>query len=98
MKNTQTKSKLLSTVLPTLILISGLYIAQYTNQAHAFCDETSSFLDRACKTVQDTWTQGEHSVYLPLHTYHLRSAYTPEKINSFNENTFGIGYGRTAFD
>jgi lipid IVA palmitoyltransferase len=66
--------------------------------AYAVCDDTTSVLDRACKHITDTWEQGDHELYVPFHTYHLRQAYTQEKINSFREDTWGIGYGRSRYD
>ncbi|MBC7788092.1 MAG: hypothetical protein H7Z18_11875 [Methylophilaceae bacterium] len=46
----------------------------FISQAHAFCNESQSILDSACKTVTDTRDEGNDSVYLPFNTYHLRSA------------------------
>lgn len=68
------------------------------SQAQAFCDDTTSFLDRACHQVTQTWTEGNDSIYLPFYAYHLRSAYSREKIASFREDTYGVGYGRTRYD
>lgn len=69
-----------------------------TGHAYAFCDNTDSLLDTACQTVSDTWTQGGHDLYVPFYSYHLRFAYSQDKIDSFRENTWGIGYGRTRYD
>ena len=96
MKNKQYRMK--NSNLKSNITLAALLALPFASHAYAFCDETSSFLDRACKTVKDTWGQGENSIYVPLHAYHLRSAYDKEKIDSFNENTYGIGYGRTRYD
>jgi lipid IVA palmitoyltransferase len=68
------------------------------NAAYAICDDTTSILDVACKKVSDTWVLGDNDLYLPFHTYHLRFAYSDEKIDSFNENTWGLGYGRSRSD
>ena len=66
--------------------------------AYAVCDETTSFLDRACKHLTDTWTYGTNDVYIPFHTYHSRRAYTAAAINAYREDTWGIGYGRSHYD
>lgn len=66
--------------------------------AYAVCDETESLVDRACKHVTDTWDQGGNDFYLPFHTYHLRSAYSSAKIDSFREDNWGLGYGRSRYN
>lgn len=66
--------------------------------AYAACDDETSFIDVVCKTVGDTWTEGDNDLYLPLHTYHLRSAYSDTKIDSFNETPWGVGYGRSRYN
>lgn len=65
--------------------------------AHAVCDETDSILDQACKHVTNTWNEGGNDLYLPFHTYHLRSAYSSQKIDSFREDNWGLGYGRSRY-
>ncbi|ALS62846.1 lipid IV(A) palmitoyltransferase PagP [Pandoraea norimbergensis] len=47
---------------------------------------------------RDIAVEGASDLYVPLHTHHLRFAYTPEKISQFNENPWGIGYGRVLSD
>ena len=79
------------------LLVSGFTIL-FTTQTYAFCDGTQSISDRACKNLTETWNEGNDSVYLPFYAYHLRSAYSKEKIDSFREDTYGIGYGRTRYD
>jgi len=47
--------------------------------------------------VQTEWDEihaGNSELYLPLHTWHNRSTYTPQQIANFNENPWGIGYGK----
>ncbi|SNU86559.1 lipid IV(A) palmitoyltransferase PagP [Pandoraea sputorum] len=43
-------------------------------------------------------TEGASELYVPLHTHHLRFAYTREKIAQYNENPWGLGYGRVLSD
>ncbi len=62
-------------------ILAASLLALSIGQAHALCDETESLLDRACKHVTDTWNKGDNSIYLPFHAYHLRSAYTAEKLS-----------------
>lgn len=79
-------------------LISAALLFSAASPAYAICDETTSLLDRACKRVTETWREGNNDLYLPLHTYHLRSAYSDEKIDSFHEDSWGLGYGRSRYD
>ncbi|NMM28994.1 MAG: hypothetical protein HHJ12_17320 [Glaciimonas sp.] len=39
--------------------------------------------------------EGETSLLLSGYAYHGRNTYTPERIKEFNENTWGLGYGKT---
>ncbi len=51
--------------------------------------------------VQSEWNevqQGNTDWYLPLHIWHNRSTYTDQQITNFNENPFGIGYGKSIQD
>lgn len=57
-----------------------------------------SLFDRATQRLATTWRDGQTEIYLPLHTHHLRSAYSRDKIDSFNEETYGLGIGRGSYD
>ncbi len=48
--------------------------------------------------LRDVATQGASDLYVPLHTHHLRFAYPREKIAQYNENPWGLGYGRVLSD
>ncbi|NMM37922.1 MAG: hypothetical protein HHJ09_10460 [Glaciimonas sp.] len=39
--------------------------------------------------------EGETSLFLSGYAYHGRNTYTPERIKEFNENAWGLGYGKT---
>ncbi|MGB4811986.1 MAG: lipid IV(A) palmitoyltransferase PagP [Methylophilaceae bacterium] len=79
-------------------LVSVVVSVCAAEPAYALCDNSDSILDKACSRVSDTWTQGSNDLYLPFHSHHLRFAYSQEKIDSFRENTWGLGYGRSRFD
>ncbi len=66
--------------------------------------QSSSWLDQARLKLTNTLghlekatNEGRWEGYLPLHTHHMRYAYDKEKINSYNENPFGLGIGRGIF-
>ncbi|MDX1915988.1 MAG: lipid IV(A) palmitoyltransferase PagP [Methylophilus sp.] len=65
--------------------------------SQATCDNTWSIITTACQHIEDTWADGDSDLYLPFHAYHLRSAYPKEKIDSFREDNWGIGYGRSHY-
>ena len=48
--------------------------------------------------LTDIWQTGSSDILVPLHTHHLRSAYDSSKIDSYQENPYGLGYGRSKLD
>lgn len=54
----------------------------------------SSVWDKLTQPAVTAYQQGKTELYVPLHTHHIRSAYTPEKIASFQENPWGLGVGK----
>jgi len=65
--------------------------------AFAVCDNTDSIVDVICAKVSETWNQGDDDFYLPFHAHHLRSAYSDKEIDSFREENWGLGYGRSRY-
>lgn len=57
-----------------------------------------SLWESARNEVQHVWDDGTLDAYLPLNTYHMRWAYSKEKIAEFNENPWGFGLGRSLRD
>ena len=53
---------------------------------------------RAAISLERTAKEGDWELYVPLYTYHMRYAYTAEKISSYNENPWGLGLGRGRID
>lgn len=47
------------------------------------------------KTWSDTATEGDTAILLPINTYHMRFAYTPEQVERYTEWPLGLGLGRT---
>ena len=50
------------------------------------------------RNLGDTLRYGETMEFVPVSTYHLRFAYTPEKIASYTEWPLGLGFGRALTD
>lgn len=80
-----------------LVLAWGLLVAT-THPALAADTTLLGWLDRAVNEITTTARDGTSELYLPVRTYHMRWAYTKEKIDSFQENPMGLGYGVGRFD
>ncbi|TDR78443.1 antimicrobial peptide resistance and lipid A acylation protein PagP [Paludibacterium purpuratum] len=48
--------------------------------------------------ASQTWDSDRYELYLPLHTWHNRRMYTAEKIAEYNENPWGLGFGKYRYD
>ena len=69
--------------------------------AHVFAaepDTDSSFKSAAASEFARIWNEGDTDIYLPLRIHHLRGAYSPHMVASFNETPYGLGYGRSFKD
>lgn len=66
--------------------------------ASAACDKDYTWIDKSCNHVSDIWNTGKQDLYIPLWTHHLRFAYDQDKIDSFREFTWGLGYGRSRYN
>jgi len=74
----------------------GLLLTLSSSLSHALCD-SHSLITIACQHIEDTWTNGDNDLYVPFHAHHLHYAYSEEKIDTFNENSWGLGYGRSHY-
>jgi hypothetical protein len=78
------------------IFTTALLLGLACSQLHAA--EEESWLSRSWDTVTDSYTTGTPEIYLPLHTHHLRSAYTQDQIDKYQETPYGLGYGRGKYN
>lgn len=58
----------------------------------------SNWWESAKSNVSQTWDSDQYELYVPLRVWHNRNTYTKEKIDSFNEQPWGIGLGKYRFD
>ncbi|HTJ97213.1 MAG TPA: lipid IV(A) palmitoyltransferase PagP, partial [Rhodocyclaceae bacterium] len=77
----------------TLACLLGL-----ANTTVLAAEDDASWFERSWNSVAETYTKGSSELYVPARTYHLRSAYSREKIDSYQENPHGLGYGRGHYD
>lgn len=78
--------------------LAALLAACLANPVAAACDDPTTFTGSLCKRLHDTWEQGQGEVLLPFYTYHMPFAYSQAKLDSFEQNTWGLGYGRSRYD
>lgn len=81
------------TRLSTALVLGSTLCCLFSSPARA-----ESWLESASNEVQHVWNDGTLDAYLPLNTYHMRWAYSKEKIAEFNENPWGFGLGRSLRD
>jgi len=57
-----------------------------------------SWYDPVWKPLKNVWDVGTLEFYLPFHTHHLRSSYTQEQIDGYQERPLGFGVGRGLYN
>lgn len=59
----------------------------------------SSAIETLGRNIKETWSAPQNrDFYLPLYTWHNRLTYDQEKIDKYNENPWGFGYGVSRYD
>jgi len=88
--------------IPALILISTLSLhahAETVNAETADTETQDSWFGQLKNHLTDVWQKSDQTdLYVPLVTYHNRSMYSKEKIDSFNERPWGLGIGKSIRD
>ena len=56
------------------------------------------FWERQWNKVVDTYHSPNSELIVPLYTWHNRAMYDRHKIDEYNENPWGLGYGRVRYD
>ena len=74
----------------------ALQQAQPASKKAAETDE--SWFQRVWSPVANAYNNGALEFYLPLKTYHSRSTYSQEQIDSYQENPLGFGIGRGLYN
>lgn len=52
----------------------------------------------AKQALQQVWDSDQYELYVPLHIWHNRRTYSATKIASYNEDPWGIGFGKYRYD
>jgi lipid IVA palmitoyltransferase len=91
----------------TFILISTFSLHIYAETTVAVTAETEtggtatqdSWYGQLKNHLTEVWQKSDQTdLYVPLVTYHNRSMYSREKIDSFNERPWGLGIGKSMRD
>ncbi|CNK18756.1 lipid IV(A) palmitoyltransferase PagP [Yersinia alsatica] len=57
-----------------------------------------SLWQRLMNNISQAWDSPNQELYIPLNTWHNRWTYDDDKIESYNERPWGIGYGKYRYD
>lgn len=79
-----------------LMLMTCLHNAQA--QDHTQCASSPAWFKPACQRLYQTWAEGKNELYIPAYAWHNRYTYSQEKIDSYNENPWGGGLGKSFYD
>lgn len=71
-----------------------LFSAEDTNT----CRDSAPGLKSACQRLSQIWAEGKNELYLPAYAWHNRYTYTSTRINTYNENPWGGGLGKSLYD
>jgi palmitoyl transferase len=66
--------------------------------AEAACDDIPGWAQGACQRLDQVWNQGGNDLYVTGYAWHNRAAYSAAKIRSFNETSWGGGWGKGLYD
>jgi len=83
------------------ILICLLLIAWMPNataQDNATCKGSPRWFKSVCHRLHQVWTEGDNELYLPAYAWHNRFTYSKERLNTYNENPWGGGIGKSFYD
>ncbi len=83
--------------LTLFILIMCLQPVSYADK-HSSNENTSPVFKTISNRLNQIWTQGQTEVYLPTYAWHNRYTYSKSKINTYNENPWGGGFGKSLYD
>ena len=82
-------------------LIIIVFIASLSNalaQEKTTSTNSSGLFPSIRSRLHQIWAEGDNEVYLPAYAWHNRYTYSQEKINTYNENPWGGGLGKSFYD
>jgi len=79
-----------------LLMVLALLLTSFA----VFAEEpiSNGVWPRIQDTLSQTWQSTDYELYIPINTWHNRSAYSSEEIDDYNEHPWGLGVGKYRFD
>lgn len=83
---------------PAALSVAAAAMLGCTAASADYCDWGWDWASNSCRQAVRAFNEGSYDLYLTGYTYHSRSTYTWEKINSYQEKSWGGGLGRSVID
>ena len=78
-----------------LLLPTRAWCAQPESTDHALpVVKKPGIFASLCRRIADTWHSNRYDLYIPVYTWHNRFMYDSETVKKYNENPWGIGFGK----
>lgn len=62
------------------------------------CSHAPRWLKAVCLEVNQIWTKGDNELYIPAYAWHNRYTYSQRRLDTYNENPWGGGMGKSFYD
>ena len=62
------------------------------------CLKSPKLFKPVCQGLHQIWFEGKNEVFIPSYAWHNRYYYSREKIGNYNENPWGLGFGKSFYD
>ena len=79
-----------------LLLIATMPIAAAQDKTD--CSRSPRWFKSVCHRLHQIWEEGDTELYLPAYAWHNRYTYSQERLNTYNENPWGTGLGKSFYD
>lgn len=83
---------------PVLADTSPLAAGSPATQQSSTLNDNGNLWQRLVRNISLVWDSPNQELYIPLNTWHNRWTYDDDKIESYNERPWGIGYGKYRYD
>lgn len=86
-------------MLKRILYICALFFAVVNSADAKICRyELENFWDKVKTNFSKTWNSDTYNVYVPVWTWHNRLFYDKDKIDEYNEEPWGAGFGVSRYD
>lgn len=74
-------------------ILLALFLLPLTARA-----DLHDYFDKVQKDVAETWKSQTYDIYIPVNTWHNRLFYDKEHLEDYNEEPWGLGFGKSRYD